>query len=132
MHFIIIAKLPLIPANSYRIAVFFAHCHPHRLIIHFTSFYNNFVSNRVPQHLLYAVCALAAPLSKSPGVRVNPVREAGLKFADAAVAILFDSSGNLRLTEIEAAQSLVLLQAYKIYREGDINGRHEYFGALSD
>ena len=97
--------------------VFFAHCHPHRLIIHHTSFLSDLWQDRVPSYLINAICAVAAPLSPNPalktrlyqrntsggpgkGVNVNtgkgagagvnaPVRFAGSPFADAALCTLF-------------------------------------------
>ncbi|THH09918.1 hypothetical protein EW145_g1673 [Phellinidium pouzarii] len=107
--------------------LFFAHCHPHRLIVHATSFYNDLSRNRVPSFLLDAVCAIAAPLSQNPLVRISPVREAGQKFADAALAVLFDAEGRVTSSGVEAAQALVLLQTYKVYKEGDMSGEMGLF-----
>lgn len=108
--------------------MFFAHCHPHRLIIHFPTFNSDLCHDRVPSYLLNAICALAAPLSRSPRIRVEPVREAGQKFADAALSSLFMRDGRIRDNTLQAAQALVLLQAYKIYKESHMNGEFTYFG----
>ncbi|KAI5121614.1 hypothetical protein M0805_001146 [Coniferiporia weirii] len=109
------------------VSLFFAHCHPHRLIIHPTSFFADLCRNRVPSFLLNAICAVAAPLSQNPLVRVSPVREAGQKFADAALETLFDAEGRVMATGVEAAQALVLLQTYKIYKEHDMAGELGFF-----
>ncbi|KAH8111022.1 hypothetical protein DFH11DRAFT_1616599 [Phellopilus nigrolimitatus] len=102
--------------------LFFAHCHPHRLIIHSTSFLSDLCRDRVPSYLINSVCAVSASLSQNPLVRVSPVREAGQKFADAALAALFDSEGRLVTTSVEVAQALVLLQTYQIYKESNMSG----------
>ena len=83
----------------------------------------------MPSYLLNAICALAAPLSRSPRIRVEPVREAGQKFADSALSALFDPDGRLRHNTLPAAQALALLQAYKIYKESHMNGEFTYFSS---
>ncbi|EJD07627.1 uncharacterized protein FOMMEDRAFT_164553 [Fomitiporia mediterranea MF3/22] len=102
------------------VSLFFAHCHPHRLIIHSTSFHTDLCHGRVPPYLLHAICAVAAPLSRKPLVRTTPVRESGQKFADAALAALFDAEGQLVETSLEAAQALVLIQTYICYKENNL------------
>ena len=90
------------------LSVFFTHCHPVRAIIHKPSFSNALSLNRVLQHLLYAVCALAAPLSKQPRVRTNPSRFAGILFAQEALLLMFD--GRLVCEpDLATAQALALL-----------------------
>ena len=112
----------------FQLLVFFAHCHPHRLIIHSTSFYSDLCRNRVPLYLLNAICAVAAPLSHNPLVREEPVRQSGEKFAAAALKELLDADNKLLIGGLEAAQALVLIQAYEVYRVGNMDGYMPYFG----
>ena len=92
------------------LSVFFTHCHPVCTIIHKPSFLNAPSLNRVPQHLLYAVCTLAAPLSKQPRVRTNSSRFAGIPFAQEALLLMFDGTGRLVCEpDLATAQALALL-----------------------
>ena len=111
------------------IVVFFAHCHPHRLIIHSPTFNTDLYQDCIPSYLLNAICALAAPFSRNPRIRVEPVRQAGQKFADSALSSLFHRGGQLRHNTLPAAQALALLQAYKIYKESRMNGEFTYFSS---
>jgi hypothetical protein len=91
--------------------VFFAHCHPHRLVIHKPSFSAELARNRVPAYLLHAIGALAAMHSKRPALRAHPHTQAGAPFAQAALGAMFDSAGRLRVpADLAAVQALVLLE----------------------
>ncbi|KAG6857470.1 hypothetical protein H0H87_003537 [Tephrocybe sp. NHM501043] len=95
--------------------LFFTHCHPARIIIHKPTFTANLAHNRVPIYLLYAVCALAAPLSKQPRLRTNPSRFAGQRFAQEAQSLLFDGAGRLVCERnLATAQALCLLQFHDL------------------
>lgn len=94
--------------------VFFAHCHPHRLLIHQPTFMADVSLGRIPFYLLYALCALAAPLSKHPAVRTDPLRTAGLAYAKAAEEAMFDSHGRLIVDRnLMTAQALCLLESHQ-------------------
>ncbi|KAL5536850.1 hypothetical protein ACEPAF_673 [Sanghuangporus sanghuang] len=103
------------------INLFFAHCHPHRLIIHSTSFHVDLCRGRIPNYLLNAMCAVAAPLSQNPLIRVTPVRHSGERFANAVLADLFDAEGRLMASGLEAAQALALIQTYIVYKESSMH-----------
>jgi len=92
------------------LSVFFTHCYPVRAIIHKPSFSNALSLHSVPQHLLYAVCALATPLSKQLRVRTNPSRFARILFAQEALLLMFDGTGRLVCEpDLATAQALALL-----------------------
>jgi hypothetical protein len=66
---------------------------------------------RVPAHLLYAMCALSARHSRRPAVRGANASAAGGPFARAAHAALFDAGGRLRVpADTDAVRALVLLE----------------------
>lgn len=95
--------------------LFFTHCHPARLVIHKPTFSSSLSHNRVPSHLLLAVCALAAPLSKQPRIRTTPARFAGKPFAQEALSQMFDGAGRLVVEpDLAAAQALCVLQMHDI------------------
>jgi len=95
--------------------VFFTHCHPARAIIHKPTFSADLSHNKVPRHLLLAVCALAAPLSKQPRIRTTPSRFAGKPFAQEALSLMFDGAGRLVCeADLAAAQALCILQIHDI------------------
>ncbi|KAF8159676.1 fungal-specific transcription factor domain-containing protein [Crassisporium funariophilum] len=95
--------------------LFFTHCHPARAIIHKPTFSSSLSHNRVPSHLLLAVCALAAPLSKQPRIRTTPSRFAGKPFAQEALSQMFDGAGRLVCEpDLAAAQALCILQMHDI------------------
>lgn len=107
----IIHKLPL----TLFFSVFFTHCHPARAIIHKPTFAAALGHNRVPAHLLHAVCALAAPLSKQPKIRTSPSRFAGKPFAQEALSLMFDNTGRLIVEpNLATAQALCLLQMHDV------------------
>ncbi|KAJ7672660.1 fungal-specific transcription factor domain-containing protein [Mycena rosella] len=95
--------------------LFFAHCHPLRAIIHKPSFSASLSHNRVPSYLLYAIGALAAPLSRQPRIRMAPPRLSGRPFAHEAVSLMFDGSGHLICDpNLQTAQALCLLMAHDL------------------
>ncbi|KAF8202552.1 fungal-specific transcription factor domain-containing protein [Pholiota molesta] len=99
-------------------SVFFTHCHPARVIVHKPTFSSALSHNRVPSHLLLAVCALAAPLSKQPRIRTTPSRFAGKPFAQEALSQMFDGAGRLVVEpDLAAAQALCILQMHDILTE---------------
>lgn len=110
--------------------MFFTHCHPHRLIIHSASFHTDLCRGRISPYLLNAICAVAAPLSQNPLVRETPVRQSGEKFANAALASLFDADGRLIRTDVEAAQALALVQTYNVYKESSMQSDLQLYGTL--
>ncbi|KAF9054372.1 fungal-specific transcription factor domain-containing protein [Panaeolus papilionaceus] len=95
--------------------LFFTHCHPARAVIHKPTFASALAHNRVPSHLLLAVCALAAPLSKQPRIKTTPSRFAGKPFAQEALSLMFDGAGRLVVeADLAAAQALCILQMHDI------------------
>ena len=113
---------------NHRILVFFAHCHPHRLIIHSPTFLTRLSQSSVPSYLLNAIFANAAALSTNPLVRRNVPRESGLRFAEAALAELFDGNGKLLATGLDAAQALVFLEMHKTNYEATLMGERKMMG----
>lgn len=114
-------------------AVFFTHCHPARIIIHKPSFSTALSHNQVPQYLIHAICALAAPLSKQPRIRTHPARFAGKRFAQEAMSIMFDGAGRVICApNLATAQALCLLQIHDIITK-DKNMRYNtrYHGTTS-
>jgi len=94
--------------------VFFVHCQPHRLIFHQPTFMVDVCLGRVPSYLLYALCALAAPFSKSPLVRTDLPRTAGSPYAKRAEELMFDSHGRLSADRnLLAVQTLCLLETHQ-------------------
>ena len=113
--------------------MFFAHCHPARAIIHKPTFSADLSHNRVPSHLLLAVCALAAPLSKQPRLRTTPIRFAGKVFAQEALSHMFDGAGRLVCEpDLAAAQALCILQVHDIVvNEKNMAWGSRYHGNVS-
>ncbi len=67
-----------------------------------------------------AVSAIAARHSKQPSLQVKPARLAGRRFQDAAIALMFDSSGRLTApANLQTAQALCLLSTYEIVAHDD-------------
>ncbi|KAI4518628.1 hypothetical protein K525DRAFT_367460, partial [Schizophyllum commune Loenen D] len=77
------------------VGLFFTHCHPARLIFHKPTFTAALTHGVVPPYLVFAMCALAAPLSKQPRLRTTPARYAGRPFAQEALSLMFDGAGRL-------------------------------------
>ncbi|KAJ7224374.1 fungal-specific transcription factor domain-containing protein [Mycena pura] len=96
--------------------LFFTHCHPVRAVIHKPSFSASLAHNRVPSHLLFAMCALAAPLSRQPRFRsTGSSRLSGRPFAQEAVSLMFDGSGHLLCDHnLHTAQALCFLMAHDL------------------
>ncbi|KAJ7890675.1 hypothetical protein B0H14DRAFT_2690299 [Mycena olivaceomarginata] len=94
----------------------FTHCHPVRAVIHKPSFSASLSHNRVPSHLLFAICALAAPLSRQPHIRsMAPPRLSGKPFAHEALSQMFDGSGHLICDpDLFTAQALCLLMVHDL------------------
>lgn len=110
--------------------VFFAHCNPHRLILHKPSFSAALNHSRVPEYLVLAICAVAAPLSKSISAQASIARVAGVPFYQDAVKIMFDNAGRL-LSEptLETAQALCLMEMHEIAASHSWTKHNKYFGA---
>ncbi|KAF7370717.1 hypothetical protein MSAN_00704900 [Mycena sanguinolenta] len=109
--------------------LFFTHCHPVRAIIHKPSFSASLSHNGVPSHLLFAICALAAPLSRQPHLRSTaPPRLRGKLFANAVDSQLFDRSGHLISDpNLFTAQTLCLLMVHDLIAKdagGPANSRY--------
>ncbi|TFY61258.1 hypothetical protein EVG20_g7129 [Dentipellis fragilis] len=105
----------LVNCESICSACFFAHCHPQRFIIHKPTFCAALSHGRIPCSLLYAMCAMAAPLSKQPAVRTSPPRIAGNPYAQEAIAQLFDKGGRLIAeSNLVTVQALCILQSHEI------------------
>ncbi|KAF9042647.1 hypothetical protein BDZ89DRAFT_1156203 [Hymenopellis radicata] len=100
--------------------LFFAHSHPVVSIIHKPTFTAALSHNQVPRYLVNAVSAIAARHSKQPSLQVKPARCAGRRFQDAAIALMFDSSGRLTApANLQTAQALCLLSTYEIVAHDD-------------
>lgn len=110
------------------IELFFAHCNPHRLIIHKPSFSASLTHERVPQYLILAVCALAAPWCKELTSAAPMPRLAGVPFFQEAVNLMFDASGRL-LSEpcLATAQALCLLEMHEIAASHSWTKHYRYF-----
>ncbi|KAH9839837.1 uncharacterized protein C8Q71DRAFT_830386 [Rhodofomes roseus] len=108
--------------------LFFAHCNPHRLILHKPSFSAALSHNRVPEYLVLALCAVAAPLSKSIAAQASIARVAGVPFYQDAVRIMFDNAGRL-LSEptLETAQALCLMEMHEIAASHSWTKHNKYF-----
>ncbi|KAI6149823.1 fungal-specific transcription factor domain-containing protein [Pisolithus tinctorius] len=93
--------------------LFFTYRQPHRMIIHQPTFLADLSRQAVPPHLLLAVCAVGASLSKQPCLRTSPGRNAGEHFAQEAAALMFDENRNLTCEHnLATAQALCLLQLH--------------------
>ncbi|KAJ6621374.1 fungal-specific transcription factor domain-containing protein [Mycena sp. CBHHK59/15] len=108
--------------------LFFTHCHPSRAIIHKPSFSASLSHGRVPSHLLYAICALAAPLSRQPRIRTSPPRLSGRPFAHEALSLMFDGAGHLLCDpDLPTAQALCLLMVHDlIVKDANAPGNSRY------
>ncbi|KZT65657.1 hypothetical protein DAEQUDRAFT_768711 [Daedalea quercina L-15889] len=108
--------------------LFFAHCNPHRLILHKPSFSAALSHNRVSEYLVLAICAVAAPLSKSISAQASIARVAGVPFYQDAVKIMFDNAGRL-LSEptLETAQALCLMEMHEIAASHSWTKHNKYF-----
>lgn len=96
-------------------AVFFAHCHPQRNLIHKPSFSAALSHSRTPCYLLYAICALAAPMSKQRAVKTVPPRMAGVPYGQLAMAQMFDQHGRLIVEHnLVTVQALMIIQSHEM------------------
>ena len=111
--------------------VFFTHCHPARLIFHKPTFTAALTHGVVPPYLVFAMCALAAPLSKQPRLRTSPARYAGRPFAQEALSLMFDGAGRLVCEpSLAVAQALCLLQIHDTRVGGATAWNMRYHGAF--
>ncbi|KAF9245240.1 fungal-specific transcription factor domain-containing protein [Melanogaster broomeanus] len=108
--------------------LFFAYRQPQRMIIHQPTFLAALSHGTIPQYLLLAVCAVAAPLSKQPRLKTSPCRYAGEVFAREAFSLMFDNNKHLVCEQnLATAQALVLLQLYDRMGKSLWNGSyHQY------
>lgn len=126
MFSINVIHYPLLTSPS---IVFFAHCNPQRMIIHKPSFIADFGMSRVPHYLLLAVCAVAAPLSKSVANKASHNRLAGVPYFKEAIALMFDNSGRLLCEPtMSTAQALCLLEMHEIAASHSWTRHFRYFG----
>ncbi|KAH7890754.1 hypothetical protein F5I97DRAFT_1974777 [Phlebopus sp. FC_14] len=105
--------------------LFFAYRQPQRMIIHQPTFLAALSHGIVPQHLLLAVCAVAAPLSRQSRLKTSPSRCAGEYFAQEAMARMFDQKQELICEKsLATAQALCLLQLHDRMGKSLWNGRY--------
>ncbi|KAI0305813.1 hypothetical protein B0F90DRAFT_1814671 [Multifurca ochricompacta] len=103
-----------VPVVRELVNLFFAHCHPHRLFFHQPTFMADVSLGRIPSYLIYALCALSAPLSRHPAVRTDSPRTAGLAYSKAAEEQMFDAHGRLIVERnLMTAQALCLLESHQ-------------------
>jgi Fungal specific transcription factor domain len=94
--------------------VFFAHCHPHRLLFHQPTFMADVCLGRIPPYLLHALCSLASPFSKQPAVKTDSPRTAGVAYSKAAGELMFDTLGRLSVDRnLMTVQALCLLESHQ-------------------
>ncbi len=99
------------------------------MIIHKPSFIADFGMSRVPHYLLLAVCAVAAPLSKSVANKASHNRLAGVPYFKEAIALMFDNSGRLLCEPtMSTAQALCLLEMHEIAASHSWTRHFRYFG----
>jgi hypothetical protein len=112
-------------------SVFFAHCYPHRFIIHEPSFMAALSRNEIPQSLIFAVCANAAPFSRSPRIRSASPRLAGLQFCREAVNLMFDATATLICApDLATVQALCLLEMHEVGAQYSWTKYFRYHGML--
>ncbi|EMD39062.1 hypothetical protein CERSUDRAFT_112754 [Gelatoporia subvermispora B] len=110
------------------INLFFAHCNPQRLILHKPSFSAALSHDRVPNYLILAICAVAAPLSKNLQTSEPHPRRAGVPFFDDAVKIMFDQGGRLLSAPcLATAQALCLLEMHEVAASHSWTKHYRYF-----
>ena len=98
------------------------------MIIHKPSFSAAQTYERVPQYLVLAMCALAAPYHKELTPENKLHRLAGVPFFDKATELMF-SAGNLRVEPtLPAAQALCLLEMHEIAASHSWTRSYRYFG----
>lgn len=100
------------------------------MVIHKPSFISDFGLNKVPNYLLLAVCAVAAPLSKSIASHAEHARLAGVPYYKEAVKLMFDQPGRLLVEPtVSTAQTLCLLEMHEIAASHSWTSQFRYFGA---
>ncbi|OCH93645.1 hypothetical protein OBBRIDRAFT_885316 [Obba rivulosa] len=110
------------------INLFFAHCNPQRLILHKPSFSAALSHDLVPNYLILAICAVAAPLSKNLETNEPYPRRAGVPFFDQAVKIMFDNGGRLLSVPcLATAQALCLLEMHEVAASHSWTKHYRYF-----
>lgn len=112
--------------------MFFTHCHPVQAIIHRPSFYTALGQGLIPDHLLYAICALAirhlpgqATLSQPPLASKHFLRQARTLLINDSTSAPDDPSRLNVARRSDVAQALCLLlwldeeepQEKVVYRE---------------
>ncbi|KAI0924578.1 hypothetical protein AcW2_005430 [Taiwanofungus camphoratus] len=108
--------------------LFFAHCNPARMIFHKPSFFAALSHNRLPEYLVLAVCAVAAPLSKTVSAYAHPGRIAGVPFFKEALALIFDNAGRLLIEpNLATAQALCLLEMHEVAASHSWTQHYRYF-----
>ena len=124
-----IPSLVTISHEQLTLLVFFAHCHPGRMVIHKPTFMAALSQNRVPSHLILAICSMSAPFCQSPQVKSQPPRLAGIKFYEDALNILFDSSGRLICeANLQTVQTLCLLEMHDVVAQYSWTKCYRYLG----
>jgi hypothetical protein len=99
------------------------------MMIHKPTFMAALSQNRVPSHLILAMCAMSAPLCQSPQVKSQPPRLAGIKFYEGALDILFDSSGRLICeANLQTVQTLCLLEMHDVVAKYSWTKSYRYLG----
>ncbi|OJT01895.1 hypothetical protein TRAPUB_7672 [Trametes pubescens] len=118
------------PATTHELVnIFFAHCNPQRMILHKPSFSANLSLNKVPRHLVLAVCAISAPLSKTVASKASHARLAGVPFFQEALSLMFDNSGRLLCEPcVSTAQALCLLEMHEVAASHSWTRHYRYFG----
>lgn len=109
--------------------MFFTHCNPARLTIHKPSFSADLTHDKLPNYLILAVCANAAPYSKELGAKATMPRLAGVPFFNEAVKLMFDSSFRLSVEpDLHTAQALCLLDMHETAASHAWTKHYRYFG----
>lgn len=99
------------------------------MILHKPSFSANLSLNKVPRHLVLAVCAIAAPLSRTVASKASHARLAGVPFFQEALSLMFDNSGRLLCEPcVSTAQALCLLEMHEVAASHSWTRHYRYFG----
>ncbi|KAI0349240.1 hypothetical protein OH77DRAFT_1415388 [Trametes cingulata] len=119
----------LIPTTTHELLnVFFAHCHPQRMVVHEPSIFASICRQEVPAYLILAMCAVAAPLSRTTRANAALPRLAGVPFFLQASRLMFDGHGALVCPpSIHAVQALCLLEMHEINANHSWTSCYRYF-----